>query len=57
MVWFGIMPEATGVSAQISEPVTEFQVAGFESATGVLVVLLDLLLNSDGESQSLCVWN
>ena len=30
--WFGTMPEATEVSAQISEPMTEFQVAGIQLA-------------------------
>ena len=41
MVWFGIMPEATGVSAQISETVPEFAVAGCKNATEVLVAILD----------------
>ena len=38
VVWFGKMPEATEVSAQISEPEPAFQVAGIQLALQTAVL-------------------
>ena len=37
VVWFVIMPEATGVSAHITEPKPEFQVTGIQLALQTLL--------------------